>query len=284
MASLLKARTLFRRGVPVLTPLVRSGMRFLRAWNFAAAPTGRALRWLVGSHELSYGYDLRPTSRLYLIDTIARIFGRTFPEIEALYREVEDDPELRAAIEERIRSTPERYFVQRPVKYGGKRIAWYILVRLLKPRLVVESGIDRGLGTALIARALILNGREGSPGRVLGLDITPFAGQLIPPDYLAVAGIVRGDSLETLAALDGTLDLLIHDSHVHETEEYRIALEKLSPDGMIVAVESAYTTALFDFARENGLEFWFWKEMSADHPYEGAGLGFVRKAGRKDEF
>lgn len=275
MDALLNARTLFRQGVPVFTPVIRSFLRFARAYRFAARPTHQALKWLTSSHELIYGYDIRPTSKLYMINTIARLFDLPFEDVEKYYDELEEDKDLRADIEERVRTTSERFSVQLPVKYGGKRIAWYILTRIMKPALVVECGIDRGLGTALIAKALIQNGKEGKPGRVLGLDITPFAGLMIPPEYLSVAEIVLGNSVDTLNGIDGNIDLLIHDSHVDETEDYRITLEKLATDGLIVGGESAYTTHLFDFAHQNGLEFSFWKEMSIDHPYDGAGLGFA---------
>ncbi len=41
------------------------------------------------------------------------------------------------------------------------------------PRLVVESGVDKGLGTAVLAAALLRNADEGHPGRVTGIDINP---------------------------------------------------------------------------------------------------------------
>ena len=33
----------------------------------------------------------------------------------------------------------------------GRRLGWYALVRALKPRTVVETGADKGLGSCVLA-------------------------------------------------------------------------------------------------------------------------------------
>ena len=42
----------------------------------------------------------------------------------------------------------------------GRRLLWYILVRSLKPNLVIESGVDKGLGSALMIYAQYKNTQE----------------------------------------------------------------------------------------------------------------------------
>lgn len=54
----------------------------------------------------------------------------------------------------------------------------YLIARLAKPRLIVETGIRSGLGSMLILRALQRNAAEGAPGELVSVDVAPNAGWL----------------------------------------------------------------------------------------------------------
>jgi predicted O-methyltransferase YrrM len=42
----------------------------------------------------------------------------------------------------------------------GRRLGWYILVRSQKPRIIVETGVDHGVGSLVLTSALLRNKSE----------------------------------------------------------------------------------------------------------------------------
>jgi hypothetical protein len=82
----------------------------------------------------------------------------------------------------------------------------------LKPGLVVETGVDKGLGSVVLASALRRNRAEGFPGEYLGNDINPHAGFLLQETYALGGCIAIGDSIEMLKKLEANIDLFINDS------------------------------------------------------------------------
>src|SRR5207248_9880418 len=67
-------------------------------------------------------------------------------------------------------SSRERHNCDVEPRYG-RRLGWYALTRATKPRVLVETGVDRGLGTAVLAAAMLRNAQEGAPGLVYATDI-----------------------------------------------------------------------------------------------------------------
>jgi len=159
----------------------------------------------------------------------------------------------------------------------GRRLGWYVAAQLTKPKPVVETGVDHGLGACVLCAALLRNAAEGSPGQYLGLDIRPEAGQLLTPPYSHVGQIVYGDSLTSLAALEGPIDLFINDSDhsiEYEAKEYEAIKDRISPRAIILGDNSHCSPALAEFSERNQRRFFFFKEEPARHWYPGAGIGF----------
>lgn len=160
----------------------------------------------------------------------------------------------------------------------GRRIGWYAIVRALKPRVVVETGVDKGLGSCVLTAAILRNRVEGHPGEYFGTDIDVDAGYLLDDRY-ATAGRIRilyGDSIESLARLDKDIDLFINDSHHsadYEAREYAIVAKHLSPGAILLGDNAHVSPALPEFARQSGRRFLFFHEQPADHWYPGAGIG-----------
>ena len=65
------------------------------------------------------------------------------------------------------------YFKHYPKKnIFGRRLLWYLLVRVLKPEIVIESGIDKGLGSCLLIYAQYKNSLEVSKNfEFIGTDL-----------------------------------------------------------------------------------------------------------------
>ena len=112
------------------------------------------------------------------------------------------------------------------VQFGfGRRIVWYVAIRVLKPKIVVETGVHQGMGTYVICRALEMNEIDGYIGLTIGTEINPNCGQLIPGSLRKYSRIMLGDSLETLKSLTSNIDIFINDSNhdpEYEYEEYTV--------------------------------------------------------------
>ena len=83
-----------------------------------------------------------------------------------------------------------------------KRILWYALVRTLKPSVIIESGVHRGLGTCVLSAAITKNRAEGFKGDLYAVDIDPKAGELVQSPYKDVVKLTIQDSLDYLKTFD----------------------------------------------------------------------------------
>jgi predicted O-methyltransferase YrrM len=254
---------------------------------FVMQAFSRGIRWYFKSREYTnFTYEISPASTKYLGALLANVFRVPLEDVERYFSEVLNDAELAAFLERQVQGSPERYFADVPIRYG-RRIGWYAMVRLLRPQVVVESGIDRGVGTCVLASAMLRNRREGSSGTVVAMDVSPRAGAFLAPPYSDVVRVQRGDSLPLLEALGQDVDLFIHDSDhsaVHERAEYEIVRPRLSKGGILVTDNAELTDTLFEFARAQGMEFWHWREEALHSVHAGGGIGLATfpRGGERD--
>lgn len=246
------------------------------AMFYYAKPLKELFRWMAGSVEGdNFTYGLTPGNRKHLMSFLATATGESLQVIDGYLSEVETDEALRrhcAAIAQQRRGPADGVFDP------GRRIGWYALARILKPKLLIETGVHLGFGAVTLASALLRNQAEGHPGRYLGTEINPQAGRLLQGPYAEVGEIRYGDSATTLEALDQPVDLFINDSDHsadYEMREYRIIFDKLSPGAMIISDNAHSSDSLWDFAREKDLNYLFFREQPAGHWYPGAGIGLA---------
>ena len=225
-----------------------------------------ALTWLFRSSEVSnFVYDLTESNKLYLANGVAVALGCAVDDIVALFREAEADQDLRAHL---IANKSPAFF--------GRRLIWYAIARKTKPKVLVETGVDRGLGSVLLCAALLRNAAEGHSGRHYGLDITPTAGDLLSGRYAGVGQILFGDAIATLQNFDKPIDLFINDSDHHadyERREYDVVRGKLSPGAIVIGDNIHVTTELAEFSRREHRRFLYLPEIPKDHWYPGAATG-----------
>ena len=136
-------------------------------------PTG-AWHYLRHSRELTnFTYELANKSEMP--EFVAAALDTDPALVTTLLGELRSDNELmdglRRGLQRRASANQEPLL--------GKRRALYCVVRLLRPRVIVESGVKDGLGSAVLLRALERNTAEGRPGMLLGFDIDPDAGWLV---------------------------------------------------------------------------------------------------------
>lgn len=234
-------------------------------------------RWLITSRETTnFTYDLDPTNEAYLTAFVAAVTGRPLAEIEGYVREIQEDTALRNHVRDTTHAHPDGRAFGDPEARYGRRIGWYALVRALKPRVVVETGVDKGLGSVVLCAALLRNRTEGHEGQYIGTDIDPGAGWLLQPPYAEVGRVAYGDSIESLERLGLSIDLFINDSdhsEEYEAREYEIVEPALSPEAVIIGDNAHVTDKLLRFARRTDRSFLFFHEQPYKHWYPGGGIG-----------
>lgn len=245
-------------------------LRLLSAYPRAvAAHPQAALTYLLRGRELTnLTYDIENLDELAAF--VANGLDHPVDEISEFIREPLEDEVFLDDLRALLRRRPDR----NPDPRFGRRLGWYAIVRALKPFLVVETGVHDGLGSALLLQALERNGS----GRLLGFDVDPGSGWLVPERLRARYEFVAGDIRSTLAeTLDGrAVEFFIHDSlhtYEHERFEFETALRH-AVHGVVLASDNAHvTTALSDVCEIRDLRFALFVERPRDHFYPGAGLG-----------
>jgi predicted O-methyltransferase YrrM len=244
--------------------------------RYLAPGIGNLAAWLVTSREdTNFTYRLKERNLLYLAHLISVVTGEPVARVQELIAEIEQDDELRARMAVGVRNGEYGAITDPEIRYG-RRIGWYVLIRCLKPRVVVETGVDKGLGSMVICAALKRNAEEGVQGRYYGTDLVPTAGWLLVPPYRDFGTFLIGDSIESLKTLNETIDLFINDSDhsdEYEAREYEVVAGKLSPNAVILGDNAHETRILADFATSRGMAYLFFKEEPEGHWYPGAGIG-----------
>lgn len=265
------------------SPLARIAAFPVRAMNVLkhdAKVLKTSMHWLLRSREHhNYTYDLTRRNHEHLAWFLSSVTGATASEVRHWLEEVERDDALRSVLATGIATSPRRGLADRTVRYG-RRIAWYACVRALKPRHVVESGIDKGLGSCLIAAALHRNAEEGHFGRLTALDINPDAGYLLHGNYREFVDVIIGDSLTSIPALTTPVDLFIHDSWhspEHEAAEFELVEDKLMESAMLLTDNAAETDVLIRHAERTGRRFLYFQEVPDRHWHPGDGTGIAWK-------
>jgi len=228
-------------------------------------------KWLFGSNEnTNYTYNLTPINREHLAWFVANMARIDVATARGYLAEILDDSALSAHVVDATRASPQRWLADSGVRFG-RRIGWYALIRAMKPQHVVETGTDKGLGSVVIAAALIRNGA----GRLTTIDNNPVSGYLITGQYAAVTDRIIDDSLAALAALD-QVDFFLHDSD-HSAEHERRELEAIAPalaERALVLSDNAHSTPeLARWAELTGRRFTFFDERPLKHWYHGGGIG-----------
>jgi hypothetical protein len=257
-----------------------------RTWTFETYLKPKIDEWIswlaLSNEQTNFTYGLTRLNELQLAGFTDVITDCGIEKCLQYFNELKQDKVLREHLDQKTLASPERQFADLGGGFG-RRIGWYAFVRITKPKLVVETGVDKGLGSCVIAAALMRNAAEGYPGRYLGTDINPKAGYLFSDSYADMGKILYGDSIESLSSLTDSIDLFINDSdhsQDYEAREYQVIHSKLSENAIILADNAHATDALFDYSLRENKKFLFFKEQPESHFYPGAGIGVSFKPAR----
>lgn len=150
----------------------------------------------------------------------------------------------------------------------------YILIRTLRPKTVIETGVAEGESTSFILQALADNG----DGFLYSIDLPnqfyittkgkfhaefnspgEQPGCLVPPELRGRWKLILGNTFDTLPKLLtklNSIDLFQHDSeHTYETMtfEYESAWPYICPGGYLVSDDATWNTSLSDFAQRHNV-------------------------------
>jgi predicted O-methyltransferase YrrM len=188
------------------------------------------------------------------------------------------------------RSYVERYMSELGRQYNAHYVpGWvnlddalflYWLVRQVKPRTIVQTGVCNGLSTAFMMLGLTKNGPEGRlkvidlrpvfdaqdpawrvEGKVCGVGIPQgrTSGWLVPDAYRERLDIWSGDAKDLLPRMvdkADAIDFFYHasdHSYNHMMFEFHQAKRKLNRGGLVVGDDVSWNASLWDFADEFGV-------------------------------
>lgn len=276
---LVKAVTDLRRAVARsrLAPVAAFPKRAARVARHDARVVGTSVRWLFGSREHhNYTYDLTRLNRNHLAWYVATVCDVPVASVRGWFAELEGDQRLRCHVEAATAASARRGLADRAVRYG-RRLGWYAMVRARRPAHVVEAGVDKGLGTCVLAAALLRNAAEGHPGRLTGLDINPEAGYLVGAQpWSGVVDLMIGDSVTSIRAMTTPVDMFLHDSDhsvAHERAELAALDRQLAPGALLLTDNVTHTDVLGRYAEATGRRFLAFTERPSRHWYPGDGIG-----------
>jgi hypothetical protein len=243
-----------------------------------------ALRYVAIDPELeNFTYDI--ANREELVRTLADVLQIDRDVVEAYVAEADGDP----SVNRPTRGRPTLRFRHKRELHPGRRLGWYVAARVLKPELIVETGIHAGLGSRLLLLALRRNRAEGAPGELLSIDISDQTGALVEKDLRDHWRQLIGSTYDVLptAVAGRKVGMLIHDSaHTYECErfEFETALAVAADPIALISDNAHATTALPDLAAERELPYGYFQEKPRDHFYPGAGLGIAIAASERARF
>jgi hypothetical protein len=239
--------------------------------NFRERPW-RLLRFVLFDPEFdNFTYEV--ANETELVQFLETTLGTGQRHLQRYLTETRTDPGLTTDLWRRLRWRLD--YKRRPPL--GRRATWYVVTRALKPELVVETGVQDGLGALGVLRALARNAEEGMPGRLVSVDTLPTAGWLVPASERHAWQLIIGSSDEVLARTLGAerVGLFLQDSG-GDLELARRELELVLPHAAddTIFVSQAQRPALAALCREHDMpysEFW---HQPRDHIFSGTVTGF----------
>ena len=258
-------------------PILNAPFRALDTWRRYVGPlVGHWLVWIFTSRaDSNFTYELTERCKINLAASVASLLQRDYVEIAGYFREIETDDAFKVHLQRLWEKHPEKYRTD-SIPLIGRRVTWYAIVRATKPKVIVETGVDQGIGSTVLCAALARNTSDGYAGRYYGTDINPDAGYFLQPPYSGYGRILYGDSIKSLEAFSEVIDLFINDSdhsESYEQAEFELIKTKLSPEGIVLGDNSHVTPKLAEFSIREGRRFVFLSEEPPRHWYRGAGVG-----------
>jgi predicted O-methyltransferase YrrM len=192
--------------------------------------------------------SLYEASRVWTTD------GRTVLRELTGVDDVPADPfvDARRRILDRVPQTARRYASDFPIEEQTAAVL-FGLTTIMRPRVVLETGVADGYSTAVILAGLDHVGE----GMLHSIDIADDVGVLVddPAQRWTLHVVPGGDGVSVVAARVGPIDIFFHDcshSYLGQHHDYRAAWARLRPGGILASDDVNYSWAFYDFCVEQG--------------------------------
>jgi hypothetical protein len=232
-------------------------------------------RYILLDPELGdFSFDLENEDEL--VEFLAHLFDFDPVVIAGYLAETHADPTLTRELNARVRWRAD---VKRPVRLSA-RVLWYAVARMLKPRLIVETGIKHGLGSLVLLTALERNADEGHAGRLISFDFDPLSGWMVPARLRSNWQPVFASTYDVLdSTLEGEeVDLFVCDtSPEYEIESFELhgGLRHAAQRIVLISQAGNSTPALPELAALSGGVYHHFTERPRDFPFPLAGVGLA---------
>jgi predicted O-methyltransferase YrrM len=260
--------------------------RIISVYRYYKGPLRAGLSWSFKKTEsFNFYYDLSELNLLYLKHFIAEIFNVSFSIVDSYFNEFLSNEALFNHLRSNLKSNPE---TKDSHPAFGRRIAWYVVARITKPKVILESGVFQGVGALVLVEALKLNQGEGFNGQYYGIDIDSNSGSFLKGFPFERASLIIGDSIEMLSQVGGEIDLYINDGDHNPTYEEKelVAIRQyLSPNAVLIADNAHVSPALAEWCIRFDMAFHFFCEKPKSHWYPGGGIGIgINRAIKRSQF
>ena len=192
--------------------------------------------------------------------TIADLTGIPMLEVERYYRIIGTNGKLKSHLHSNLKGK----------SYQGQNFftthELYVVCRLLRPRVVIETGVASGYSSTFLLQAL----EDQKKGHLYSIDMWKAGGPNLPPErevgwlvppwlrerWTLILGASK-NILEPLLKSLGSLDIFYHDSdHTYSNMmfEFETALKYASIPSLILSDNIEWNTSFADFCRKHHLQ------------------------------
>jgi hypothetical protein len=257
------------------TPFGRALMivpRVVSAVRSSGQPLLYVLPWAVASREYTnFSYETTAVSRVGLCGMVAVIANTDIRSVAAFADELQSNTELADHVRA-DHADSDRKWTSDPQFRPGRRMLYYLLVRALKSGFVVEAGVDKGLGAAIICEALRRNAAEGHAGDYLGIENNPVQQSSIYARFPHKRGEIRhGNSPDVIHTIARKIDLFVHDTTpdpVHVGTQLDALQGHMAEHGVFASTWAL--PQIVEYAARNGKRLLMHKDEPARHWYLGS--------------
>ncbi len=223
----------------------------------------------------AFKYHCRRVSERTFIEFLARQWGSSTKAIDVAYNDLNNNLPLWEEIEKKLAKYPNCYGLQMTQELP----VLYLIVRLIQPDCIIETGVSGGASSTYILRAL----HDNEKGKLYSIDLQPdnlpkgkTSGWIVPQSLKSRWKLYIGDAKELLEPLLddlGGIDCFIHDSlhtYEHMIWEFRTVWKYLGSCGFFLSHDVGRNEAFFDFMKE---KYILWKNYRVFHVLGG----FIKK-------
>jgi len=219
----------------------------------------RAIKVAATDPLVAFTYAVRGERGMIHLQTkrLMKDTGANIDNLEDYWKAITSNQDLQTYISKALGGT----------SYGGLQDPefLYVIVRMLKPEVVVETGVSAGVSSSFILQALADNNK----GRLYSIDFPNYAltdaspvpegkepGFAIPQNLKRRWVLKLGKSKDLLPNLFpeiGKTDIFLHDSeHTYDNMmfEYTRAWDYLPKGGLLLSHDIMWSNAFRDFARK----------------------------------